>query len=570
MTRVLRRLADASWLSLLFSAVAILDGRLAPAFLLLAVAAFFAGPLLLPPEAPPWLPGFSLLLFLFACAWTVYHQPGAPLDLFEDGLLLAPAQAYGRGARPYLDTYPFHGWGADGGLDAFLFRLFPSTLKTFRIRRAIMTSLALPCLALSSHLLFDSGLWAGVGLLLSVTICPFLSERQLLALVSLCVLLRASRGGRPIGWAVAGGLAGAALFYSLDFGLVVLAGGAIASVVDSLLDGWRRWPRGAAQALAFAGGAATGSIPFLLRLWACGALPAFLRVSFVEIPATAMDTWGLPAGSASAIASTLGSQRILDLLATGKEMPALTLILILTAGTTILLFRAARGLLEPVDRAAAVWLPVAAVALRGAVGRADEGHLALYGTLFGPPAAWILYRAARSRRPLLLGGLVVLLLAGRLHPRSHLTAEWQAVTSGWRSRAEAAVQPAIPRGGGASVPIGQAHAIEELRDALNPLPAGQTFFDFANAPALYFLFDRRLPVRYACAPLYETEAKQNEVIDALEREKPPLALLGNGRDADAFDGVSNRERLPRVAAYLDAHYEPAGEAGGLRIWKRRP
>ena len=571
MTRALRRLADTSWLALLLSAIAILDGRVAPAFLVLALAAFFAGPLLLPAAASaPRLFGLSLFLFLFACAWTVYHQPGAPLDLFEDGLLLAPADAYGRGARPYLDTYPFHGWGADGGVDAFLFRFFPTTLETFRLRRAVMTSLALPCLGLASYLFFGTAAWTGAGLALSLTICPFLSERQLLALGTVCLILLAARRGRPIAWALAGALSGATLFFSLDFGLIVLGGGAIAAVLAPLLDGWSQIRRAAAGALAFASGAAAGSLPFLLRLAACGALSEFFRVSFVEIPAAVLDTWGLPVASASAIASTLGSQSLLGFLAAGSEMPALTLILLLTAATTILLFRAARSLLEPADRAAAAWLPVAALALRGALGRADEGHFALYGVLFGLPAAWILYRAARSSRPLLLGSLVVLFLAARLHPRRSLVAEWQAVTGGWRARAAASAQPPVARGGGASVPPAQARELVALKDALDNLPGGRTFFDFSNAPALYFLFDRRMPVRYACVPLYETEAKQREVIEALEREKPPLALLGKGEGPDAFDGVTNRERAPRVAAYLDEHYEPAGEAAGRRIWRIRP
>jgi hypothetical protein len=571
MTRGLRRLANGCWLSFLLSAVIVLDGRMAPALLALVPAALFAAPLLLPAFEPPrWLTNVSLAIFLSACGWTVYHQPGAPLDLFEDGLLLAPAQAYRLGARPYLDTYPLHGWGADGGLDALAFGIFEPTLATFRLRRAALTALALPCLAACSLLFFGDGRWAGIGLLFSLCLCPFVSERQLLALAATCILLLAARTGRTAHWICAGALSGVAVFFSLDFGLIVLSGGLAAAILLPCLDGGLRLRPGLSRALAFGAGAAAGSLPFLWRLQSHGALPAFFQVSFVDIPATITDTWGLPAGSASAIASTIRPGTLLGLLAPGSEMPSLSLVLLLATGTTMLLFRAARGCLEPVDRAAAVGLAVAAAALRGTLGRADAGHLALYGIFAGLPSAWILYRATHARRyRLLLSGAALAVLLVRLNPYRTLVLEWHAIEGGSRARAAAALDPHILRSGRATVPAREAREIAALQSVLDALPLGQTFFDFANEPALYFVFDRKPPVRYDCVPYYETEDKQSEVIAALEEEKPPLALLGNGTGHDAFDGISSRDRAPRVAAYLDAHYEPLTEIFGRRIVRRR-
>jgi len=112
--------------------------------------------------------GLGLLALLLACGWTVYYQPGAPVDLFEDGLALGPASAYLQGARPYVDTYPVHGWGADGGFDALLFRAVEPSLQTLRLRRAAVTALALTALALCAYSLFESIRWAAVALTASL------------------------------------------------------------------------------------------------------------------------------------------------------------------------------------------------------------------------------------------------------------------------------------------------------------------------------------------------------------------------------------------------------------------
>ena len=225
---------------------------------------------------------------------------------------------------------------------------------------------------------------------------------------------------------------------------------------------------------------------------------------------------------------------------------------------TLLFLRSASGPLEPVDRAAATALAVACAACRGALGRADAGHLALYGVFAGLPAAWILYRAARARRHAkLLSAAVLALLLARLHLHRIVALEVGAVANAAEARdAESRARP-------------QAAELAALRlyfdSALAP---GETFFDFGNEPALYFLLGRVPPTRYPCVPFYEAEEKQREVVEALERIRPPLAILAGGSPRDAFDGVSNRDRAPRVAAYLDAHYRPVDVILGRTIGRR--
>ena len=100
------------------------------------------------------------------------------------------------------------------------------------------------------------------------------------------------------------------------------------------------------------------------------------------------------------------------------------------------------------------------------------------------------------------------------------------------------------------------------------LAPGQTFFDYSNEPALYFLMNRTPPIRHGIVPFYEPEAKQREVIAALERIKPPLAILSGG-SFDAPDAISNRDRTPLVATYLDRAYEPVAKVAGRTLARRR-
>jgi hypothetical protein len=488
--------------------------------------------------------GLGLLALVLACGWTVYYQPGAPVDLFEDGLALGPASAYLQGARPYVETYPVHGWGADGGFDALFFRTVGPSL-------------------------FDSIRWAAVALTASLCLCPFVSERQALALGALALLLRAARREKPALWLWGGVLSGAALFFSLDFGLIALAAGISAGLSLWLLDKRDRARPARCGGLWLSGGAAIGALPFLFILARERALGAFFRVSFREIPVLVSETWGLPAGSATLAVRETPLWKFPALLASGENMPALFSLLLLGAAMTLLLFRAASGPLTLTDRAAAVAVAFAAVALRGLLGRADAGHSSLYGIFVGLPAAWLLYRA--RRRPL-VAAVLLLGLSLRLHPRATLLLEWHAIQASRPARDALLEQGSrVPRGGGARLPRAQAEELSALRRYFDgQLSPRETFFDFGNEPGLYFFLERRCPVRYAAVPLYEPPDRQHEVLAALERDRIPLAILSSGTSLDAFDGVGSRQRAPLVAAYLDAHYATVAVVAGRTIGRRNP
>ena len=454
-----------------------------------------------------------------------------------------------------------------------LFRIFGATLETFRARRAVMTAAAFAGLATAAGALFRPFAWKAVAFLAALCLCPFVSERQMLAFASLAFLLEGAWSDRRRDFFLAGALGACEVFYSLDLGLVLLAGGlAGAATRPFVASGFRRIGPGLRDAAAFAGGALVASLPFLAVLLRAGSLGAFLRASFLEIPGTIGDVWGLPAGSARDLLAQGDPRAMLLEIGRSASQSGLFLVVVVSAAAATALLRAAHGKFEGPDGAAWIAIAVAAVAIRGALGRADAGHFALYGVFAGLPAAWLLYRAshAPSARALLTAVALAFLLL-RLRPIATLSQELGAIAAGTKTReAWRRSGVRVPRSGRATVSAEEAEDVRALSTYMDArLSPQETFFDFANEPGLYFLLARRMPVRFSCVPCYESPDHQEEVIARLEKERPPIAILAGGTGRDAFDGVSNRARAPRVAAYLDARYEPGEEVRGRRMARRR-
>ena len=200
-----------------------------PAGVSIAAGVFVATAVLVLPEARRarrLAPLVVTLLFLGTVF--AYYRPLAPLDLFEDGLILFGASELAAGGRPYLDVYPIHGWGADGGLPAILFRVVEHDLIAFQLLRAVMSAVALASLAAASMLFFRDAAWSAVAFVACLAFCPYPSERHAAALVAWCLLIRATRSDRLRDWTHAGLATAVALFVTLDFGVILLVAGGLA------------------------------------------------------------------------------------------------------------------------------------------------------------------------------------------------------------------------------------------------------------------------------------------------------------------------------------------------------
>jgi hypothetical protein len=349
--------------------------------------------------------------------------------------------------------------------------------------------------------------------------------------------------------------------------MVVLGACAGLLLLPTLEARLRHFRLGLRPCALFLASALLASMPWLMLLWSRGVLGDFWRVSFVEIPRWATPAWGLPAGSAWKALLPVRDVAALAGLLAGQGMLSFFLLALLAVAGAALLLRASQAELEPEDRAAWIGFCVAAFALRGALGRADLAHLWNYAVFAGIPAAWLLRRAWRSSARGALVLLVTLFLLLRLHPLRSFEEVLQQVEAAGRPEVGArGLTP--PRSGGERVPADQARALVAFRDAIEAgLAPGETFFDFANQPALYFFADRVPPIRFHTVAQYESPEKQQEVLDALEAKKPPIAVF-----TDTFYSsldVSNAERAPRVAKYLSENYETGVTVGSWRLDRRK-
>ncbi len=90
---------------------------------------------------------------------------------------------------------------------------------------------------------------------------------------------------------------------------------------------------------------------------------------------------------------------------------------------------------------------------------------------------------------------------------------------------------------GYSVPI---RAISGIRDTAS----------FSRRSSGYFL------AAYASLP-----AMQHEVIADMEHHAVTLVVMSGGTWSDRIDGISQRQRLPLIADYLDLHFGPPQAVG---------
>jgi hypothetical protein len=253
------RLGRIAPVTIVLSAAALSFPRASGALLAAALASLLLLPFRLRTSAQPRvaLP-VALLLLVVVCGWKILRVPISPIEPFEDGHSLALAQSYLHGARAYVDTSPLHGWGADGGVDSFLFRLFGPSLQVFELRQAVWATAAFALMALVGAAALGPA-WGALAFVFSLSLClPF--ERQMLAVAGLVFLLWSVRAGSARLAVIAGLFAGWGILYSIEFGLFVFLGGAVGLLLLPLLESgfadWRLALRsGLRRTAPFAGGA---------------------------------------------------------------------------------------------------------------------------------------------------------------------------------------------------------------------------------------------------------------------------------------------------------------------------
>ena len=109
------------------------------------------------------------------------------------------------------------------------------------------------------------------------------------------------------------------------------------------------------------------------------------------------------------------------------------------------------------------------------------------------------------------------------------------------------------------------------REVVAPELAGAScFYTLTSEGAWYYLLG--LP---ACSRFHQllnarTDRAQREVVEALQRERPPVILHSNGFWSGSVDGVPFPAATPAVARYVAIHYRPGRMVGQHWFWRRIP
>jgi len=499
---------------------------------------------------------YPITILAYASATSTFAAEGKPhADLFEDAYKLTIAGEMLRGERPYRDISPAHGLIQDGGLDYLVLRTGKETAGRANAAHGVIGSIvslgtyaAAACATGSPHI----GLLA--YFLAAVMNIAGGGVRAAPALFTLALLAGALRRRRPRLFAYAAAVLVVAGLTALDFAVYAAAAFAVAL--------WRMPPgavRRAALRASLVGLAAAGGVTLAAFLIG-GILVPFLRTTFIELPPLASLYALTPFAPTDALRAHRFPPEVLAAFFDPASFLFIVYVVVL-AGVAVLLQ-------TPRDRRRDALLVLGVWMVAAGLSYAERQHLYFQYTaapLAAATAALLWIRRHRAAAALLIVALLVLArpteyLVGidiRRHAHGPFDPDLVAVDE-------------IPRARGALYRSKDAAVIRAAAKytsaALRP---GETFFDFTNRGALYFLLDRDCPIRQVEVTLYEPPELQREVVARLAANtRIAAALIPKPDDPTAVDGVPSRERAPLVWQYLQQHFRPDFEEGDVVFWRR--
>jgi len=517
-------------------------------------------------------------LIIPALLFLVLYSPNVhgPVDLFHEGEALAPAFEISHGKLPFRDVYLQHGWGVNAFRAQLAFLLFGESVAAHRRLSYGASGLLVPIAWIGVYLLlyslFEKKVWILPILLLLALADVLITDRHLLPFLSFALLMSAVRGRRRF-LLIAGALAGAAIFYSLDTGVYAFVIGILFLAACSIGDRSRSASDFGKSIVVFLAGAIAASLPFLLYLLGHGLLDDFFSNIYLQLRYQ-QETWGIAPPSAASLLGPFENATVRNrtfYVFIKWYFPALVYVITLIALLPVLRSRS----LHKKD------LPIALVLLMGivfypsALGRADEGHL-----MYAVAPFWILgvcflsragglkneevnaQSAFRYRRLLFSRTAAILVIVGfalyfwatcrnggALQQRYHL-ARWK------QSGMPGFVELNIERSGGIKVPAQQAKDIEETVAFINQhTQPDDPVFDFSNQGIYYFLSGRQNSTMF-CQTAYAIPARlQAKALEQLRASPPAVVIM---REEAAYNP---RRRQPAIDEWLQTEYEEAARIG---------
>jgi hypothetical protein len=473
----------------------------------------------------------------------LHDHPYQHMDPFHEGEHLTPGFLLQTGERPSRDFFVLHGLATDGGLDALVLGDPPSPR---RVRR-LQTVLDAATLALLVPIAFEvsatsAGAIAGVIASLCaaaafwIPVFPYYRIAPvLLATLGLLRFARTQRAG-PLVLAFASASLG--VLWSLDTGVYALAG---TIAVWILL---RAKKPIALLALL---------LPVVVLVAVHADIKQYFLDSFVIIPRAIDAVWSLPA---PAPLSAAGARYYLPpvfygfLLALAWKRRDARMMIV--AVLSLMLFRTAAGRVSwSHTRYATPLLGIALVAF------VIEPLLLRRS---GDPQR----SGARLRRAFVLLLLIVPLFL-YLEIAQNLTAGAKLL-AGWRARQRHEGLGPYPFATGKGIYTTEQNA-KELA-ALNGFIGDKTFLDFSNERALYYLLQRKPPLRCFDIPMLAAPPLLAEAMAQLNASPPAYVIVSGDPNIANFDGVSNRDRVPELARWIDANYPKREQIGRFTVASR--
>ncbi len=487
----------------------------------------------------------SLLVFI---AMLFHHdQPYAHMDHFHEGEHLTAGWLMKTGERPYRDFFVFHGLAADAGLDALVLGDPPSPLRPRRLQTVLDAAAVALIVPIAAELVATTaglclGVYASLCAIAALWLPVFPYYRMAPVLLAILGMLRYARSGsaRALFLAAASGTLG--VLWSLDTGTYALAGTVGAMVILRLFGAEVKPLPLSRVALIFA---IAFALPLIVLL-AVADVRRFLIDSFVILPRTIDAIWGLPA-PAKITAESLryflppvfyGFLGALALLALRRGDRALAARLAIITLFSLLFFRTA-------------------------VGRVGWSHTRFALPLLGIALVAFVLEPLVLRRKFIAAALLAVPLFFHLEIAQN-TAAGAKLLAGWRARQrhDGMVRYPFATGRGLYTSEQNATDLASLKTFLDSLgPADAPILDFSNERALFYLLQRKPPLRTMEISMLSVPELLSEAMAQLNANPPVAVIVEGNPEIAAFDGVSNRDRVPELARWIDGNYPTRTQVG---------
>ena len=332
-------------------------------------------------------------------------------------------------------------------------------------------------------------------------------------------ILRFIRTGRGLFLAFAASTLG--ILWSLDTGMYALAATAICTAI--LRPPMKRAAMMAAIAIA---------LPIAMLLILRANLWRFAIDSFVIIPRSIDAIWSLPA------------RRTIDWESARYYLPPIFFGWLLAASIRR---RDLRGI------AVAIF---SIIAFRSAAGRCSWSHTR-YGTpLLGVAIVAFAFEPLVMKRRWIaaiaaaIPVMVLVEIAPNAIAATKFIASWSA-----RQKHIGLVPYPVATGSGIYTTPDDARDLAAL-DAFVAANAARdaTILDVANERTLYYLLQRRPPVRCFDVPFLASPPLAREALEQLHQNPPAVVIVEGLKAVDNFDGKPNRVRVPWLFSWIDNNY----------------